>query len=328
MSETLDVYRDWLRITEPQRPLNHYQLLKLPGFEDDPDKIRKHYRNLNSHVRQFAAGKHAKESQTLLNELAKAMLCLTDSRRKQDYDATLGRKTVAKDTGRKTLAESLVERKLATPEQIKKAENFSKAVGVELRDALIQQKVVPPDVLLPIHAEVLGLPFVDLEEMTLDPEILGKMPVNAARQHSCASILIDGETVLVASPNPVNPELEEQLRLRWGQPIRSVICTPAAINKLVEIHYTKEKAQAELLGQYAAPAGGAAGPGSPAGPKKPSQAWKYGLVGLCMGTAIPALGAQVYFPVINDVMGLYFVSIGIGVVAGGAAYVFGMLSDA
>ena len=34
MAKELDVYRDWLSITETARPLNHYQLLRLKSFED------------------------------------------------------------------------------------------------------------------------------------------------------------------------------------------------------------------------------------------------------------------------------------------------------
>ena len=55
---TLDVYRDWLGIKEAERPLNHYQLLRLKKFEDDPEKIRGHYRKLNAHVRKYAAGQY------------------------------------------------------------------------------------------------------------------------------------------------------------------------------------------------------------------------------------------------------------------------------
>ena len=40
MPQQLDVYRDWLQITETARPLSHYQLLRLPKFEDDVAKIR------------------------------------------------------------------------------------------------------------------------------------------------------------------------------------------------------------------------------------------------------------------------------------------------
>ena len=40
MQKQIDVYRDWLGITEAQRPLNFYDLLRLKAFEDDPQKVR------------------------------------------------------------------------------------------------------------------------------------------------------------------------------------------------------------------------------------------------------------------------------------------------
>jgi hypothetical protein len=91
MPSTLDVYRDWLKISDTTRPLNHYQLLRLKQFEDNPAKVREHYRAMNAHVRKFGAGEFAKQSQELLNELARAMLCLTDSQRKSDTASHEGR---------------------------------------------------------------------------------------------------------------------------------------------------------------------------------------------------------------------------------------------
>ena len=87
----LDVYKDWLGIPEGPRPPDHYQLLRLKQFEDDPSKIQKNYKKLNEHVRKYASGQYQQESQDLLNELARAMLCLTDPERKRDYDESLGR---------------------------------------------------------------------------------------------------------------------------------------------------------------------------------------------------------------------------------------------
>lgn len=87
----IDVYKEWLGIPEDQRPPNNYQLLRLVQFEDDSDKIRKNYKKLNLHVRKYASGQYSIESQSLLNELAKAMLCLTDEELKQEYDRSLGR---------------------------------------------------------------------------------------------------------------------------------------------------------------------------------------------------------------------------------------------
>ena len=82
MPKELDVYRDWLGVTDAERPLNYYQLLRLKKFEDDIEKIRSNYRKLNAQVRKYASGQYGNQSQQLLNELAKAMLCLTDAKRK------------------------------------------------------------------------------------------------------------------------------------------------------------------------------------------------------------------------------------------------------
>src|ERR1700752_3191987 len=113
MSSTqLDVYRDWLGIKETARPLSHYQLLGLKLFEDDASVIRDKYRKLNAHVRKYAAGEYGPQSQALLNELCQAMLCLTDSVRKTEYDASLGRAAAATPGKAKTFEELLVARKV------------------------------------------------------------------------------------------------------------------------------------------------------------------------------------------------------------------------
>jgi len=74
----IDVYKEWLGIPADVRPPDHYTLLRLVMFEDDAEKVRANYRKLNAHVRKYATGQYLLRSQELLNELAKAMLCLTD----------------------------------------------------------------------------------------------------------------------------------------------------------------------------------------------------------------------------------------------------------
>ena len=131
----IDVYKDWLGITEKARPLNHYQLLRLKQFEDDAGKVRDNYRKMNAHVRKYAAGEYGPLSQKLLNELAKAMLCLTDARRKAEYDITLGRTAPAVEGARQTFEQMLLARKVVDSAQLGKARNFAQhgRPGVEGR---------------------------------------------------------------------------------------------------------------------------------------------------------------------------------------------------
>jgi Type II secretion system (T2SS), protein E, N-terminal domain len=256
MAKQLEVYRDWLGITDETRPLSHYQLLRLTKFEDDPAKIRLHYRKMNSHVRKFATGDFAQQSQDLLNELAKAMLCLTDTRRKGEYDASLGRGEGSKRR-KHTLEEILIGRKIIDSAGLDKARNLAKAINLEIRDAVMQQKMAPPDAVMMAYAESLGLPYIDLGDVGVDEQLVPKVPAVLARQHSCVPVMADKGELLMASPNPLIPEIEEELRLRIGMPVRTVLCTPGEVNAALAKYFPKEAAVAQMaagVGSGTAPA--------------------------------------------------------------------------
>ena len=260
MPKELDIYRDWLGISETARPLNYYQLLRLEPFTDERVKIRTHYQKMNAHVRKFATGDYSRQSQELLNELAKAMLCLTDLQRKREYDLSLGRKGESEEeSGRRllvvrTVEDILLANKTIDRGQLEKARNYANAVGLEIRDALVQQKLAAADVVMLAYAESLGLPYVELEDVGVDEELIPQIPPTMARQHSCAPVMADGGQLLMASPNPLIPDVEEELRLRFEMPVRTVLCTAASINKVIAKHYPRD----------------AAGPAAPAASKKPA----------------------------------------------------------
>ncbi|MGD0898854.1 MAG: hypothetical protein ABR915_13535 [Thermoguttaceae bacterium] len=279
MANELDAYRDWLGITETNRPLNFYQLLRLRQFEDQTAKIREHYRKMNAHVRKFATGEFAARSQELLNELARAMLCLTDDQRKRDYDASLGRKQEGPGRHR-SLEEILLGNKAIDQSQLDKARNYAKAVGLEVRDALVQQKAASPDVVMLAYAESIGLPCVDLADVGVDESLVPQVPSSLARQHSCVPVLCDRGQLLMASPNPLPPDVEEELRLRLNMPVRTVLCTAGSINPLITKYYARDTAPA------GAPAAGRGPAGSGAQAKQPAAK---------KGLSMPSM-PKVFFP--------------------------------
>ncbi len=252
--QNLEVYRDWLGITDKNRPLNYYQLLRLKKFEDDTALIRAHYQRMNAHVRKYQAVE-PERVQALLDELTKAMLCLTDTHRKGDYDGTLGR-TGAAEHKKRSLEDLLLTRKVLDQEQLKKAQNMANAIGVDLRDAVMQQKLAKPEVIMQAYADSLGLPFLDLSLVQINAELVPKMPAVLARQHSCVPLLIDDEKVIVASPNPLRQEVEDEVRLRFGMTVKTVLCTPSDIHEAINKHFPKEAAAAQI--GVAHPSGGAA----------------------------------------------------------------------
>lgn len=243
----IDVYKDWLKIEATNRPLDYYQLLKLKRFEDDASVIRKRYRDLNAYVRKFATGDFIEESQALLNELAKAMLCLTDAERKAEYDHSLGRKFEgAEETnayGRRTLEAILLSENIVTPEVIKKAKNFADAVGLDFHQALLQQKGVDAEKIMIAYAESVGLPFVNLDDVPVDEHFVPYINPVTARQNSFVPVMSDMGKLILASPEPLGIDVEDELRMLFDMPVRSAICMTNQVNAAIAKYYPRDAVQ-------------------------------------------------------------------------------------
>ncbi|MDO5580650.1 MAG: hypothetical protein Q4G69_05915 [Planctomycetia bacterium] len=242
----IDVYKDWLKINAANRPLNYYQLLRLKTFEDDIALIRKQYRELNAYIRKFATGDYIEESQALLNEMAKAMLCLTDAERKEDYDFRLGRKKEGAETdqvGRRTFEDVLLENRVLTPEQLKKSKMYADAVGLDLEMAIIQQKHAAPENVMMAYAEANGYPFVNLDDVPVDEYYVPQINPVLARQHSFIPILSDMGKLILASPTPLDLDVEAELQQLFRMPVRCAICTPSQVNAAIAKYYPRDAVQ-------------------------------------------------------------------------------------
>ncbi len=89
MQSQFDPYYKWLGIPPEEQPPHHYRLLGIRLLESDRDVISHAVDRLMTHMRTFAGGQHAKLSQTLLNEIAAAKVCLLTPEKKAAYDARL-----------------------------------------------------------------------------------------------------------------------------------------------------------------------------------------------------------------------------------------------
>ncbi|MCA9014615.1 MAG: general secretion pathway protein GspE [Planctomycetaceae bacterium] len=234
----IDVYKDWLGIPEGDRPPHHYDLLRLVKFEDDEEKIRAHYKKLNNHVRKYAAGKYSVESQELLNELAKAMLCLTDPERKREYDESLGREfDDDQATGPRSVAEILVEQGHIDKAQAAELTEFAEKRGLSVRDASVQMRLVNAETATQAMARSKGMPYIDLEEIIPDHSILLQLPQHVAKRNTILPLFIDEDVLLVACADHPTHELEDDLRMRYQVPSRWVLAMPRSINDGIKNYY-------------------------------------------------------------------------------------------
>jgi hypothetical protein len=258
----IDVYKEWLGIPEGDRPPDYYTLLRLVMFEDDVEKIRGNYRKLNAHVRKYATGQYLVRSQELLNEMAKAMLCLTDPDGKHEYDVTLGREpSQSEDDGPKSTLQYLVSKNLIKRSQVAEIEHFAEARGLNHRDAVIQMKLVEPVDATRALAVELRLPYIDLEDMLPEDRVLDQIPRRVVKKHSCLPLFEDRGHLLVACIDEPSPALEDEIRLRCGIPMRAVLAMPRAVNQAIAKYYAPGMREESVVDE--SPSNGATKSGKP-----------------------------------------------------------------
>jgi len=90
-TEQFDPYREWLGIAPHEQPADYYRLLGLARFESDAAKIAAVADERMARVRSFQVGPRGRFTQTLLNELSAAKVCLLSPVAKAAYDEELAR---------------------------------------------------------------------------------------------------------------------------------------------------------------------------------------------------------------------------------------------
>ncbi len=84
-----DPYAEWLGIPPERRPPTWYDLLGLPAFESDTERIRDQAQERYAAVHRYQTSRHSEHAVRLLAEIAQARDGLCDPTRKASYDAEL-----------------------------------------------------------------------------------------------------------------------------------------------------------------------------------------------------------------------------------------------
>lgn len=315
--------------TEPKRPQTHYDLLKLKALEPDVAVVRKHFGKMVEQVRAKAAEEPTSGRwPQLLKDLTQAMLVLCDARRKNDYDQTIGGKA-GRDVRLVGIEKLVRARKVLDDEALEKAKKLSDTLNLDLHEAIINQKLALPETIMPLYAESIGLPYVELSWLEFDESLMPTVPAVMARQNTFTPVLKDDDQIIVAATKPLKPEIEDQLRLRFGAQIRQVIGTKSAVDAAIGKYYSREAAvkQMHAVPQAAQSSSSSSAAAAPARDKpklsrqeRAKNKLKIGAVSGMMTAMTIILGMNFFTDLPNTNLTLVYLS---GLGAGGIAFGIG-----
>jgi type IV pilus assembly protein PilB len=137
---------------------------------------------------------------------------------------------------KKSFGNFLVELGVVTVDQLKRVSQELKR-GERLEQAIVRLGYAKEELILQCLADYSNLPYVDLDTYLIDDKVVKMIPEEMARRHTLIPIFKIGETLTVATANPLNIYALDELRNRVKTDVEIAISTEKKIKKAIEQHY-------------------------------------------------------------------------------------------
>src|SRR5262245_51639902 len=134
------------------------------------------------------------------------------------------------------LGEVLLQEGLVTPDLLERALARSHASGELLREALVALGVPLGDVLRGVAIQQ-ELPFLGRDELPSPLPILKNLSAKYLRQYTVCPVSVEGGVVTLATAEPLNPVVVDEVRQATGLAVNLVVSLPEAITEAIDRTY-------------------------------------------------------------------------------------------
>ncbi len=149
--------------------------------------------------------------------------------------------------GTKGLGETLVEAGVITPETLATALTRAEHVNERVGEALIALGAVSPEDIQRAVAKQWGVPFLAAEDLPFTLPVLKNLSPKYLRQYEACPVSLEGTTLTVATANPTNPLLVDELRQTLGLQIKLCVAPQDAILAAIERTYGASTALQKIV---------------------------------------------------------------------------------
>ncbi|QPJ64864.1 MAG: Flp pilus assembly complex ATPase component [Candidatus Nitrohelix vancouverensis] len=135
------------------------------------------------------------------------------------------------------LGDVLVKAGVITSEQLGKALAAQKQYGIPLGRVLIKSKLLTEEKLAVSLSEQLNIPFIDLQDITIEQDAVSLINENLARLHKLIPISLKGGLLKIAMVDPLNIFAIDEVTIKSGKDIDINIATETDINRAIQEEY-------------------------------------------------------------------------------------------
>src|SRR5438132_6954781 len=135
------------------------------------------------------------------------------------------------------LGEILVQEGLTTPDVIERALDRAQTAGELVGEALVALGAVTAEDVLRAVAQQHGLTYVGPEELPSALPVLKNLSPKYLRQNAVCPVSVEGGLLTVATADPLNPIIVDDLRQSTGLNVKIVVSPPDAITEAIDRTY-------------------------------------------------------------------------------------------
>ena len=144
------------------------------------------------------------------------------------------------DPESQTLKDILMQEGICTEEQMLEIEEEFTRTGKPFMDLLIDFGIISEEDLLQVIATSLATDVIDLKNIEIEKSVIDMIDGDTARMYGVIPISFDGQTLTVASRNPLNYHIADELRFILNKDIHIVVAKEKQIESEIEKHYPLE----------------------------------------------------------------------------------------
>lgn len=132
----------------------------------------------------------------------------------------------------------LLKKGILTDEQLDAARKEVQKTGVPLENAIIRLGFITQEDMAKVVADEVGIPYMDLTEYIIDPEVIKYIPEQLAKQYKIVPLFKIGNSLTIAVKDPLDIISMDEIRRKTGfNVIDTVLSTEKSIDYAINQYY-------------------------------------------------------------------------------------------
>ena len=144
------------------------------------------------------------------------------------------KKTEEKGISGRFLSDILRKKGLISEKDVNRIIKIKRDIGKDLQNIIIELNILKKDEMMIALADEIGVKYVNLDDVNIDPVIVVLIPEEMARRHQLIAIDKDENKLTVAMANPLDVFAYDELKIRLGYNIETVLTYGEDINKALD----------------------------------------------------------------------------------------------